>query len=185
MKLRPVQPLLSGIVNTALRACDQTEYSVHGSCKFCGGTLSGYDTRLKQFATLVDPSGEHSLEVILHRSYCRSCGKIVSPEEPFYPGTRVGSPVVDLCRAFNGSMSSGRVSVLLGQMGVRVDRWSVRGYSKKPFPAFSGVTAFGLKIPVSILSLSSMAGLLDDTGKLDGDDVLAACNYPARFRINY
>ncbi len=182
MRLRPLPPMLINIVQTALLVCDGTEYFVGGECVSCGGTLSGYDTRVKRFAILSEDEGDPWVEVLLHRAYCRACGRIWMPEEPFYPRTRIGSPVVDLCRAFSTTMSCGQVSRRLGQMGITVDRWSVRSYcslSNAPPPT---VAAFGMNVPVSLISLSSLAGTLREGSTARGEDVLIACNYPSRNR---
>jgi len=175
--------MLGGIVHVALRICDGTEYFARGSCSTCGGTLSGYDTRKKRFAILREDDGDLPVVVILHRAYCRSCGKVIPPEEPFYPGTRAGSPVVDLCRAFAESMPYNRVTTRLGQMGIVVDRWSVRAYCRTPYIPPPTIAAFGMKLPVSIVSLYTLAGSIRDTDSASGDDVLASCMYPARTRL--
>jgi len=174
--------MLIETVHTALRVCDRTEYMVQSPCRSCGGTMSGYDTRTKRFAILCDEEGEHPIEVILHRSYCRSCGRVVLPDEPFYPGTRMGSPVVDLCRALVTTNPCGRVATRLGQMGIKIDRWSVRSYCRAPFTRSPVVDAFGMMIPMSIISLSALAATVNDTGRASGEDVLAACFYPSRNR---
>jgi len=183
MRLRPLPSIVTGIVQSALRVCDRTEYHVQGTCRFCGGTLSGYDARLKRFAVLCNNNGDERIQVILHRAYCRACGRICMPEEPFYPGTRAGSPVVDLCRALSETMPCGQVATRLGQMGIRVDRWTVHSYCKAPFSPPPTIDAFGMNIPVSIISLSSLAGSQDHAGHINGEDVLAACFYPSRDRV--
>lgn len=172
--------MLINIVQAAILVCDGTEYSFNGPCRACGGILSGYDTRKKRFAVISDDEGDRTVEVFLHRAYCRDCGRIRVPEEPFYPGTRVGSPVVDLCRAFSTNMSVGQVSRRLDQMGITVDRWSVRSYCSLPFAPPPVVDAFGMNIPVSVISLSALAGMQGVSGCADGSDVLAACYYPSR-----
>jgi len=172
--------MLTGVVHTALQACDRSEYFTVGSCPSCGGILSGYDSRTRQFVVLRDDEQDHPVTVILHRAYCRSCGRICVPDEPFYPGTRVGSPVVDLCRVLAETMSCGRVATRLNQMGIVIDRWSVRSYVKKQLPPVRVVTAFGMRIPVTVISLSGLAGSHIHSGHTGGEDVLAACNYPSR-----
>ena len=67
-----------------------------------------------------------------------------------------------------------------GQMGVKVDRWSVRTYCRIPFAPPPTVAAFGMNIPVSIISLSALAGTPYDAGRARSEDVLAACYYPSR-----
>jgi len=180
VRLRPLPPILIHVVRTAVQACDGTEYPVEGTCGSCGGTLSGYDTRTKRFAILFDDEGDHPVEVVIHRAYCRACGRIWMPDEPFYPGTRRGAPVVDLCRSLSTTMPCGQVATRLGQMGVRIDRGSVRSYCRIPFAPPPTITAFGMNIPVSIVTLSALAGTQDDTGRVNGRDVLAACYYPSR-----
>lgn len=174
--------MLVQVVQTALMVCDRTEYHAGRVCHSCGGALSGYDSRTKRFAIITDEDGEHTVEVIIHRAYCRNCGRTVMPEEPFYAGTRAGSPVVDLCRGFSTSLSSGHVATILGRMGVKVDRWSVRSYCNLPLPPPPTMEAFGMTIPVSIIALSALAGERGSDGRIRGEDVLAACNYPSRSR---
>jgi len=174
--------MLAGIVSTALSVCDRTEYSVPGSCPSCGGILSGYDTRKRRFAVLYEDDRETTIDVIIHRSYCRSCGRIAVPDDPFYPGTRMGSPVVDLCRSFAATMPCSRVSTRLAQMGVIVDRWTVRSYCRAPLPQPPVVPVFGMQVPVSIISLSSFAGMPDKAGRINGEEILAACRFPAQWR---
>jgi hypothetical protein len=172
--------MLSNIVQTALQVCDGTEFLVGGACGSCGGTLSGYDTRVKRFAVISDEEGDHLIEVFIRRAYCRACGEIRVPEEPFYPGTRVGSPIVDLCRALSTTMPFGQVARRLGQMGVSVDRWSVRSYCHLPFVPPPTIAAFGMNVPVSVISLSALSGRQGGSIRPSGEDVLTACNYPSR-----
>lgn len=178
MRLRPLPSLLTGIVQAALRVCNQTEYHVQGPCRSCGGILSGYDRRFKRFAILSGNAGDEKIEVILHRSYCRTCGRIWTPEGPFYSGFRAGSPVVDLCRSLSQTMPHGRVATRLGEIGVRVDRWSVHSYCSVPFSPPPTLQIFGLNIPISIISLSSLSECMDQNGHIKGEDVLAACFCP-------
>lgn len=185
MRLHPLPLVLSGIVRSALRVCDKTDYYVHGTCRACQGPLSGYDKRTRRFVILCNDDGDYRIEVVLHRAYCRKCGRIWIPAEPYYPGTRIGAPVVDLCRALSWTMSCGQVTTRLGQMGIRIDRWSVRSYCTPPFHSPPTVPVFGMNIPVSIISLSSLAKSQDGSGTTRGDDVLAACFYPTVQDIPY
>jgi hypothetical protein len=79
-------------------------------------------------------------------------------------------------------MSCGQVSTRLGQMGVLVDRWTVRSYCDALFTPPQTIPVFGMNIPVSIISLSSLAQSQDHAGHTRGEDVLAACFYPSRDR---
>lgn len=182
MRLRPLPSLIIGVVRTAIQVCDQTEYHIQGSCRFCGGTLSGYDTRVKRFAVLSDNDGDEKIDVILYRSYCHTCGRIWTPQGPFYPGIRTGSPVVDLCRSLSKTMPPGRTATRLNEMGVRVNRWTVHSYCTMPFSPPPTLPIFGMNIPISIITLSSLSESKDREGRIRGEDVLAACLYPTQER---
>lgn len=184
MRFRPIPPMLIEVIQAAIQVCDRTEYYPGGICRSCGGRLSGYDSRTKRFAIISNDGEDQPVEVIIHRAYCRECGRILLPEEPFYAGTRIGSPVVDLCHSLSASLSSGHVAGLLDRMGVKVDRWSVRSYCNLPILPPPTVDAFGMLLPVSIIALSSLAGGRDSRQQVNGDDVLAACNFPSRCRRN-
>jgi len=142
--------------------------------------LSGYDERKKRFAVLIEKDREIPIQVILQRSYCRACKKIINPPSPFYPGTRAGSPVVDLCRSFSASMPYARTSSYLARLGVKTDRWSVRHYAMAHVPKMPSLQVFGMTVPVSIITLSSLAGSVAGTARLEMADVLDACNYPSQ-----
>lgn len=176
MRLRQVPPMLVNIIHTALVACDGVRFHAGTVCQVCGGHLSGYDERKKRFAILVEDDRNVVVQVIIRRSYCRTCERIIDPPEPIYSGTRIGAPVVDLCRTLSSAMPYSRVSTYLEQMGVIVDRWSVRHYATLPLPAIPSVDVFGMKIPVSIISLSTFAGTSIEPARLDMDEVLMFCN---------
>ncbi|HEX3001101.1 MAG TPA: hypothetical protein VHN82_01830 [Methanoregula sp.] len=176
MRLRQVPPMLVNIIHTALVACDGVRFHAGTVCPACGGRLSGYDERKKRFAVLVEEEKEVVVQVVILRSCCRDCGRVIDPPEPFYPGTRIGAPVVDLCRTLSSTMPFSRASTYLERMGVIVDRWSVRNYAALPVPAIPSVDVFAMKIPVSIISLSTFAGTSSEPARLDMDEVLMFCN---------
>ncbi|MDO9326105.1 MAG: hypothetical protein Q7T80_14235 [Methanoregula sp.] len=178
MRMHKIHPLLTGIIHTALQACEGIRFHSGDTCRYCGSPQSGYDERKKRFAILLKDDLPCPVHVIIQRSHCRSCGKISEPSEPFYAGTRVGSPVVDLCRSLTVTMPYSRVSTCLERMGVQVDRWSVRHYAQMPLPEVPSLELFGMQIPQSIVSLSTVAVSPEGPGPLDMDDVLLACNYP-------
>ena len=180
LRSHPIPPILINIVNTALDACDGVKFHPGSTCSRCGGTLSGYDEREKRFAVLEEDDKTRPVTVIIQRSYCRTCKTITSPPEPFYPGTRVGSPVVDLCRYLSKVMPYSRASTYVGRLGVHLDRWSARNYAMMQLPEIPSVDIFGMPIPVSIIALSTIAGSRQDTGSLTMEDVLTACNYPSK-----
>lgn len=178
MRLRQVPPMLTNIIHTALTACNGIHFHAGAVCPFCGGRLSGYDERKKRFALLVEDDNPVVVNIVVRRSYCRACERIIDPPQPFYPGTRIGAPVVDLCRTLSSGMPCTRASTYLEQMGVIVDRWSVRHYTGLALPAIPSVDVFGMKIPVSIISLSTFAGTSAEPPHLDMEEVLMVLNIP-------
>jgi hypothetical protein len=62
-------------------------------------------------------------------------------------------------------------------MGVLVDRWSVRHYATASLPDVPSLEVFGMKMPVSLIALSTLAGSLSGNIQLEMDDVLIACHY--------
>jgi len=179
MRAHSIHPILTGIVQTALKACEGIRFHPGMICSTCGSPLSGYDERKKRFAVLLENDNPYPVYVIIQRSYCRECRKIFSPLEPFYVGTRVGSPVVDLCRSLSTVMPYSRVSMYANRMGVQVDRWSVRHYAQIQFREVPAEELFGIQIPVSIIALSLIGGSVQEPGHPDMDDILAACRYPS------
>jgi hypothetical protein len=169
---------MSGLIRTALHVCEGVRFHTSSTCRYCGGTLSGYDERRKKFAILLEDDKPNPVHVVIQRSYCRNCGNFSVPQGPFYPDTRIGSPVVDLCRSLSTEMSYSRASTYLGRMGVLVDRWSVRHYARTPLPEVPSVELFGMQIPVSIIALSTLAVSVPESGNPDMVDVLTACKYP-------
>jgi len=178
MRPRRFPPLLVNIIHTALVACDGIRFHAGNVCPHCGCRLTGYDERRKRFALLIDDEEKSDIQVILRRSYCKNCDTIINPPEPFYPGTRIGAPVVDLCRSLSSTMPYSRASTYLGQLGVVVDRWSVRHYAQSPLKKIPSMELFGMKIPVSIISLATFASSVQGFEQADMDTILEICNYP-------
>jgi len=128
MKPPRIPPLIIDIVQSGLLACEGILFETRDSCPVCGGTLSGYDTKKKQFAVLLEGNTRHPVHIVVKRFSCRGCDTICFADEPFYPGTRIGSPLVDLCRTLGATMPFNRVAVNLLHLGIVIDRGTVRNY---------------------------------------------------------
>lgn len=172
--------MLTDIVQAALASYDNVLFDSCDTCPTCGGDLSGYDIRKKQFAIVMDGDRKKVIPVRIKRFCCRSCGRIHLADQPFYPDTRIGSLVVDLCVTLGESMPFSRVSSCLYEMGVIVDRWSVRNYIRNNRYTIPGVDMFGFTVPFSIVAHSALAMGVRDEGSLNAPDLLAACGYPSR-----
>jgi hypothetical protein len=172
--------MLSDLVQMTLTSCDGILFDQCGACPHCGGELSGYDVRKKQFAVVMDGEQKKVVSILVKRFLCRSCGQVSLADQPFYPDTRIGSPVVDLCITFGGTMPYARVSSSLAEMGVVVDRWSVRNYVQKNNRIVPAMDMFGVRVPLSIVSLSTLAAGIPEGGRIDARALLTACDNPGK-----
>jgi hypothetical protein len=187
MKPPRIPPLMRDIVQSGISACEGLTFSSHSTCPACGGALTGYDTKQKQFAHITDDDGEKTLCVSVRRFSCRSCHRICYADEPFYPETRIGSVIIDLCIALSLTMPVYRVATYLAAMGIVVNRSSCRlyvqnnssNYVRNNVHYFDTNNLFGVHLPRSIIALSSLAAGLPDGARPREADVLAACGSPS------
>jgi hypothetical protein len=190
MKPPRIPPLFADIVQTGISAVDGMTFTDHTTCPACGGSLAGYDTKKKQFAQLVIDNEQRTLYVSVKRFYCRTCHKLCYADEPFYPDTRIGSAIVDLCIALSMTMPVNRVAAYLAAMGILVDRNSCRLYieNTRSYYVRNNVRyietndVFGIHLPLSVLSLSALAADAAEGSDLEGSAVLAACGFPSAQR---
>ena len=180
MKQLRIPPLLVDIVQNGILACEGVVFDNRDACPVCDGPLSGYDTRKKQFAVMLREGTSYPFHVLVKRFSCRRCGWICFADEPFYPGTRHGSPVVDLCRTLSMTMPFHRTTAYLARLGIVVDRGTVRNYVHGSFPEIPTTDLFGVRIPLSIVSLSSLT--TGEGSSIKGAEALAACGFPSAYR---
>ena len=178
MKKRSIPPMLSDLVQMTLISFEGVLFDQSGACPHCGGNLSGYDAKKKQFAIVMENGQKRAVNVLVKRFLCHRCGKVSLADQPFYPDTRIGSPVVDLCVTLSETMPYSRVSSCLAEMGIVVDRWSVRNYGQNNNRIVPAVDMFGVRVPLSIVSLSTLAAGMTEGGHRDIRELLAACSLP-------
>lgn len=182
MKQLRIPPLLVDIVQNGLLACEDTVYDTRDACPVCRGKLSGYDTKKKQFAVVLDAGRRHPVQVVVKRFSCQHCHAICFADEPFYPYTRTGSPLVDLSLTLAAVMPFHRSAAVMEHLGILIDRGTIRNYTRRPFPKISATNLFGIQLPLSILSLSELAARSGEGGRIEGAEVLAACGFPSAYR---
>jgi hypothetical protein len=149
-----IPPMLAALVQTGFTAVDGMEFSRLDACPGCGGELSGYDTKERKFATLATENGNKEIMVKVKRYRCRQCGTVSPARSPFYPDTRLGSPVVDLCIVLSQAMPCNRACSVMREIGIVIDRGTVLNYAERKFGPVATTEMFGLKIPRSLISLS-------------------------------
>ena len=182
--MRPprIHPMLVTIVSAALSAVEGVHFTECTGCPVCGGSLRGYDTKKKQFAVVMDGDKRRALYVYVKRFYCKECTRLCYADEPFYTGTRIGSPVIDLGLTISATMTPNRVATYLAALGIVVDRTTFRLYAKRTFPTVPTTDVFGIRIPLSVVTLSTFATGTGEGGRVIGAEVLAACGFPSAYR---
>jgi len=187
MKPPHILPIVTTIVQSAISTVDGITFTGHSVCPSCGGPLTGYDTKRKQFAHLLIDNEETTLYVSVKRFSCTTCHKICYADEPFYPNTRIGSVIVDLCIALAMTIPVNRVPAYLAAMGIRMDRSSCRLYVPHISSCHVRINAryldiddkFGIHLPLSVLSLSALANIRDLGSHIDESEVIEACDFPS------
>ncbi len=182
MKPPRIPPMAADIIQNALSSLDGVGFTDLPSCPSCGGSVMGHDMKEKQFAVLEDEGAVRTIHVRVKRFRCRQCGKLCYAGEPFYPGTRIGSPVIDLCVTLSATMPAGRAARVLGAMGVIVDRTSCLLYTRSHRGDIPTADVFGMRLPFSVLSLSSLAARTVGGSRITGAEALAACGFPSARR---
>ena len=182
--MRPprIPPLIADLVQTALQVFDNLEFATRSACPRCGGPVQGYDTKPKKFATIVENGQERVITVRVKRFRCRSCGELCYADEPFYPGTRIGSPVIDLFTSFSSIMPRSRAARVIGALGISVDRTTWKNYTAKDFSDIPEMDMFGMRLPASIMILSTIAARSGDASRPDPQEILKACGHPSSRR---
>jgi len=182
MKQLRIPPLLIDIVQSGLLACEGIVFDNRDACPVCGGKLSGYDTKKKQFAVMHEGDSRRPIYVFVKRFSCRQCHTVCFADEPFYPDTRIGSPVVDLCRTLATGMSFNRTTTFMTHLGIVIERGTVRNYSQGSFPEIPTTDLFGIRLPLSIIALSELVARYSEGRRIPGTEVLSAGGFPSAYR---
>lgn len=174
-----VPPMVSELIKNGLLTVEGITFSELALCPHCGGKVQGYDVRKKRFVTFIEGEVKRDIFVYVKRFRCRICGSVCSADAPFYPSTRIGSPVVDFSIVLSKTMPYRRVSRLLAACHIDMDWGTVRNYTTLgigPVPSFD---MYGLPIPLSLVYLSILGMQVSKGGSIVGAEALAACRPPA------
>jgi hypothetical protein len=182
MRSPSIPPMVTDVVQTAVTAFDGVEFGHRLSCDKCGGPLQGYDTKTKKFAVIHDGKEERIITVLVRRFTCRDCKSLCYADEPFYPGTRLGSIIIDLFFTLATTMPRSRAARVIEAMGIRVDRTTWNHYTGEMIPDIQTADVFGMRLPFSILSVSGLAAAAGEGGRIVGAEALAACGFPSAYR---
>lgn len=177
-----IPPLVTDIVQTAICTMDDMEFASLAACPACGGPVQGYDTRRKKYAVIREGEKERLITVRVKRFTCRKCGSLCNADEPFYPETRLGSLVIDLFVTFSSIMPQNQAARIIDTMGIVVNRTSWRNYAGMALPEIPSTVFFGMKLPASVLTLSTLAARSPGENRIKAAEALAACGFPSNFR---
>jgi len=179
MKRVPLPPLFPELIREGLRGFDGLHYPRRDVCPCCGGPVRPHDIKRKRFAVLRESGEEQTIHVMVHRFRCRRCDQLIYADEPFYPDTRFGTPVVDLCVVLSQTYPFHRTEGILLEMGIAVDRGTIRQYAGRDFGPIPASGVLGLVLPVSSLRLS---GLGREGGPVPGAEALLSFGLPPACR---
>ncbi|MDG6255964.1 MAG: hypothetical protein QCH35_00010 [Methanomicrobiaceae archaeon] len=149
--------MLSDLVYGAVVSLDGAMYAGLDACPHCGGAVKAHDIRKKRFATVGDDRQQRTICIFVQRYYCTACGRLCYAESPFYPDTRLGAPIIDFCVVNARLFPYHHVSKLLERMHILLDRGSVRNYATRNFGDVPFLDMYGMRIPLSLLSLIESA----------------------------
>ena len=123
----------------------------------------------------------YPLHVLVKRFCCRQCGLISFADEPFYPGNPPRKSPLSTCAGHSRrpSLSTARVHSWHRWESV-IDRGTVRNYARGSCPEIPTSDLFGVRIPLSVISLSSLTA--GEGGRIKGAEALAACGFPSAYR---
>ncbi|MCK9632602.1 MAG: hypothetical protein M0R30_13300 [Methanoregula sp.] len=183
--MRPprIPPMMKDLIQTAVMVFDNLEFTACTRCPKCGGTVQGYDTKTRKFATIKEDETERTIRVRVKRFTCKSCGDLCYADEPFYPGTRIGSPVIDLFSSLSTTMPPSRAARVIDSLGISVNRTTWKNYTGIRFSDIPEMDMFGMRLPVCMMELSNIAARSSDIFPPNALEILAACGNPSTRHI--
>jgi hypothetical protein len=158
----------------AVRSMDGASFTDLPACPYCGGAVKGHDLKKKRFARILDAGRERNVHVFVKRFYCTKCGRLSPANAPFYPDIRLGSPIVDLCVVNIDRFPYHHLSRILRGLHLVVDRGTIRNYAHRSFGAIPALEIYGLKIPLSLLSISDLILSRTELGAVVGAELLGS-----------
>lgn len=180
MKVIKIPSILKSVIITALTGMDSMEFTLISECHYCKGPVRFHDIRAKRFATVIEDEQKKIISVKVHRYYCRDCGKLCYARAPFYPNTKFGSPVADLCMTIAREHPFNHTAKILQTIGVVVDRGTIRNFSSHELPPVSYAKIYGLPIPLSICYLSDLFSRRTWNYQVSEEEILEVCGFVVR-----
>jgi len=178
VKIIKIPSLIASVVQNALYGLEGMEFTLLDCCPHCGGVVRYHDIRKKRFATIIIDGEKRIINVLVTRYYCKACGRLCYASAPFYPNTKFGSPVIDLCITLARVHPYNHSARILQEMGVVVDRGTIRNFFSRDIPEVSYAKMYGLPIPLSIFHLSDLSCRRRQQRHVSQEDILKVCGFP-------
>ena len=174
-----LSPMFGELIITALCGVSNMTFMDPPSCPTCHGaskkTFLDHDTLKRRFATVIIKGEKVKLSVSVKRYMCKQCGRVVFARSPFYPNTRLGSPVVDLAMSLASRYSFYQTYQIMEILNISISRSAIRALAQNREWNITTVSLSGLLLPVSLLSLGTL--MSTSHSDLTSEDVLVACGF--------
>lgn len=173
-----IPPIIADFVYQAVTGVTGVRFTEAGSCPACGGLLISHDMKKRRFSTVLTPAGTGQIHVYVKRFHCRECARLCYADAPFYGNSRFGSVITDLCLTLCHSYSYYQTAAILRSLGIIMDRGTVRTTALMHTHQVDVTDLFGIVLPRSVLSLSTLVMDSSPAHPINGRDVLEACGFP-------
>ncbi|WFN35515.1 hypothetical protein L1S32_05270 [Methanogenium sp. S4BF] len=182
MRTVQIPSMLRDLVSSAILSVEGITFTSLDACSYCGGPVKGHDMRRKRFATIRTKNGKKTVHVFVKRYHCEQCGRLCYAESPFYPDTRLGIPIVDLCNALIEKHPYHHAARILAALEIVVDRGTLRNYAQRSFPPPDVIEMYGVPIPISILNMNEQSFRGKESGSVPGAEVFGPGGLPPAAR---
>jgi hypothetical protein len=167
------------LIVTALYEVADMTFMDPAPCPVCNDmakkSLLAHDTIKRRFATVIEGDEKVKLSVSVKRYICKHCGQVVFARSPFYPDTRLGSPVVDLAMSLASRYSFYQTNQIMEILHISMSRSAIRALAQSRRWNIATVPLSDLLLPTSLLTLGTLAN--STPGHLTPEDVLVACGF--------
>jgi len=174
-----LSPMFGELIITALYEVANMTFMDPTPCPVCNDgskkSLLAHDTIKRRFVTVIEGDEKVRLSVSVKRYICKHCGQVVFARSPFYPNTRLGSPVVDLAMSLASRYSFYQTSQIMETLHISMSRSAIRALSQSRAWNITSVPLSNLLLPASLLTLGTLTN--SSPGHLTPEDVLVACGF--------
>ena len=172
--------LLRDAVQMKLRWYHGTRLTKSRPCPDCDEeNYRKHDVEDRIFAILITEDGFEEITVKQRRFWCKNCQQTVSADRSslFYDDCLYGKPIVNLCLQLASKMSNTAVEEHLQQIGIQVDKDTVRRYVEQfgeNFAEQHGITVAGESLAQNVLGALFEVTTVEELEEEYADELTAA-----------